>query len=139
MQSNLDNAEGGFDALIQVINCKKEINWNYPSRKIILFATDSLFHYAGDGKLGGIVKANDGQCHLDKNGFYTETLNQDYPSLEQINKAIVSNQINIIFSVPDSAVRVYESLSENLEGTVTGMLAENSSNIVDLIRENYEV
>ena len=61
LSGNLDNAEGGFDALIQVISCKNEINWSYPSRKIILFATDSLFHYAGDGKLGGIVAPNDGQ------------------------------------------------------------------------------
>ena len=61
LSGNLDNAEGGFDALIQVIACKNEISWSYPSRKIILFATDSLFHYAGDGKLGGIVAPNDGQ------------------------------------------------------------------------------
>lgn len=66
LSGNLDNAEGGFDALIQVISCKNEINWNNPSntRKIILFATDSLFHYAGDGKLGGIVAPNDGQYWL---------------------------------------------------------------------------
>ena len=79
------------------------------------------------------------QCHLDENGYYTESLYQDYPSLEQINKAIVSNQINIIFSVPDNALRVYEILSDNLQGSITGRLAENSSNIVDLIRENYKV
>lgn len=76
---------------------------------------------------------------MDKNGYYTETLNQDYPSLEQINKAIVNNQINIIFSVPDSAHKVYEILSENLKGTVAGRLEENSTNIVNLIRENYKV
>lgn len=139
LSGNLDNAEGGFDALVQVISCKKEINWNYPSRKIILFATDSLFHYAGDGKLGGIVKPNDGQCHLDKDGYYTETINQDYPSIEQINKILVNNQINIIFSVPKSALKIYEILSENLEGSVTGELAEDSSNIIDLIKENYKV
>lgn len=51
----------------------------------------------------------------------------------------MSNQINIIFSVPDSALKVYEILSENLQGSVTGRLAENSSNIVDLIRDNYKV
>lgn len=139
LSGNLDNAEGGFDALIQVISCKNEISWSYPSRKIILFATDSLFHYAGDGKLGGIVAPNDGLCHLNKEGYYTETLTQDYPSLSQINRAIVNNQINIIFSVPDSALKVYEVLSENLQGSVTGRLAENSSNIVDLIRDNYKV
>lgn len=51
LSGNLDNAEGGFDALIQIIACKNQIKWNHFSRKIILFATDSLFHYAGDGKV----------------------------------------------------------------------------------------
>lgn len=90
-------------------------------------------------KLGGIVKKNDGQCHLSNDGYYTESLHQDYPSLEQINKAIVNNQINIIFSVPENSLKVYELLAENLQGSITGRLAENSSNIVDLIRENYKV
>jgi hypothetical protein len=36
----------------------------------LLFSTDSEFHYAGDGKLGGIVEPNDGKCHLDDNGEY---------------------------------------------------------------------
>ena len=28
------------------------------------------FHMAGDGKLGGVVDPNDGQCHLNISGFY---------------------------------------------------------------------
>ena len=60
LSGNLDNAEGGFDAIMQVMVCRDEIQWTNLSRKIILFATDSVFHYAGDGKLGGVVKPNDG-------------------------------------------------------------------------------
>jgi len=60
LSANLDNAEGGFDAIMQTIVCRDNIKWQNLSRKIILFATDSIFHYAGDGKLGGIVKPNDG-------------------------------------------------------------------------------
>ncbi|KAI1278806.1 Integrin beta-PS [Halotydeus destructor] len=101
LSANLDNAEGGFDALMQVLMCVDEIGWKPQHRRIILFATDSIFHYAGDGKLGGIVKPNDGQCHLDKNGYYSETLKQDYPSLEQINRAITQQDVNIIFAVPE--------------------------------------
>ena len=33
-----------------------------------MFSTDAGFHYAGDGKLGGIVKPNDGNCHLNSKG-----------------------------------------------------------------------
>ncbi|CAL1283909.1 unnamed protein product [Larinioides sclopetarius] len=79
LSGNLDNAEGGFDAIMQVIVCKK-IRWNDRSRKIILFATDGIFHYAGDGKLGGIVKPNDGSCHLDDDGYYTESIYQKIQS-----------------------------------------------------------
>src|SRR5436190_1381673 len=51
LSANLDNAEGGFDAIMQVIVCKDKINWTPSSRKIVIFATDSIFHYAGDGKV----------------------------------------------------------------------------------------
>ena len=41
---------------------------------------------AGDGKLGGIVKPNDGLCHLDRNSpaTYTHSTEQDYPSVSQV-------------------------------------------------------
>lgn len=51
LSGNLDNAEGGFDAIMQVVVCHQEINWDALSRKIIVFTTDSAFHYAGDGKV----------------------------------------------------------------------------------------
>ena len=37
-----------------------------------MFSTDAGFHYAGDGKLGGIVKPNDGNCHLNSKGLNFE-------------------------------------------------------------------
>src|SRR5699024_1777897 len=79
--SNLDAHEGGFDEIMQAIVCKDDIGWREKSRKLLVFSTDAGFHYAGDGKLGGIVKPNDGNCHLDKDGVYTESISQDYPSI----------------------------------------------------------
>jgi hypothetical protein len=38
-----------------------------------------------DEQLGGIIKPNDGYCHLDGQGKYTESESQDYPSISQIN------------------------------------------------------
>ena len=40
----------------------------------------------GDGKLGGIVKPNDGLCHLDRNtpATYTHSTELDYPSVSQV-------------------------------------------------------
>ena len=56
MSGNLDAPEGGFDAIMQAIVCKDRIGWRDKARKLLVFSTDAGFHYAGDGKLGGIVK-----------------------------------------------------------------------------------
>ncbi|CAH0549870.1 unnamed protein product [Brassicogethes aeneus] len=44
---NLDCPESGFDALMQAMVCKKEINWREDSRHIIILATDAASHMAG--------------------------------------------------------------------------------------------
>ncbi|XP_023220338.1 integrin beta-PS-like [Centruroides sculpturatus] len=137
VSGNLDAPEGGFDAIMQAIVCEKEIGWRKKSRKMLVFSSDSGFHYAGDGKLGGIVKPNDGRCHLDKNGYYTESVHQDYPSLSQINHKIMEHKVNIIFAVTANQVPVYSRLSEQLEGSSTGKLENDSSNVVTLVKEQY--
>lgn len=51
ISGNLDAPEGGFDAIMQAIVCEKQIGWRNHSRRLVLFSTDSGFHYAGDGKV----------------------------------------------------------------------------------------
>lgn len=51
ISGNLDAPEGGFDAIMQAIVCTNEIGWRPDSRKLVVFSTDSSFHYAGDGKV----------------------------------------------------------------------------------------
>ena len=85
LAGNVDNPEGGLDALLQVMVCKNRIGWRNNSRKIILVATNQDYHNAMDGKLAGILFPNDGKCHLDSDGYYTEFKDQDYPSVSQIN------------------------------------------------------
>ena len=53
LAGNVDNPEGGLDALLQVMVCKDRIGWRPDSRKIILVATDNDYHNAMDGKLAG--------------------------------------------------------------------------------------
>lgn len=137
VSANLDDAEGGFDAIMQVIVCKKNIDWNERSRKIILFASDSGFHYAGDGKLGGIVIPNDEHCHLDGQGYYTQSIYQDYPSLSQLRRQLRDNKVILIFAVTSYQLPVYTQLSDALEGAYARELADDSSNIVQLIKEQY--
>ncbi|OQR79540.1 integrin beta-PS-like [Tropilaelaps mercedesae] len=139
VSGNLDAPEGGFDAIMQAVVCKDQIMWREKARRILLFSTDAGFHYAGDGKLGGIITPNDGQCHLDPTSReYTHSTLLDYPSLSQINSKIQEHKVNIIFAVTEDQESIYAKLANMLEGCSHGKLAHDSSNVVDLVKEQYQ-
>jgi len=138
VSGNLDAPEGGFDAIMQAIVCKEKIGWRDRARRLLVFSTDASFHYAGDGKLGGIVKPNDGDCHLDSTGWYTHSTSQDYPSVSQINKKVKENSVNLIFAVTKEQIRIYEQLGHHVEGASYGVLSNDSSNVVELVQEQYD-
>ena len=75
---------------------------------------------------------------MNSEGYYTESLNQDYPSLEQIHKVVTESKVNVIFAVPEESIDVYKQLSEHLPGSTTALLRNDSSNIVELIRDNFK-
>lgn len=137
VSGNLDAPEGGFDAIMQAVVCQKEIGWRNKTRHLLVFSTDAGFHYAGDGKLGGIIKPNDGKCHLDLTGNYTHSEIQDYPSISQVNLKVKENFINVIFAVTSEQINVYEQLKDHVEGSSSGQLSNDSSNVVDLVRDQY--
>lgn len=137
--ANLDNIEGGLDALMQIMVCGERIGWSAKSRKIVVFATDSKMHLAGEGKLAGIVAKNDGLCHLDEMGEYSGTLKYDYPSLEQIYRVLTRNKMNVIFAVTSDYVRHYDQVHQLLkEISSVGTLEMDSSNIIQLIEKGYQ-
>ena len=45
----------------------------------------------------------------------------------------------MIFAVTKNQQEIYEKLSDFIEGSVVGELANDSSNVVKLVRKNYEV
>ncbi|XP_071541233.1 integrin beta-PS isoform X2 [Panulirus ornatus] len=138
VSGNLDAPEGGFDAIMQAIVCQDHINWRQEARRLLVFSTDAGFHYAGDGKLGGIVKPNDGECHMDLKGeYYTYSTLQDYPSVSQINQVAKEHKINLIFAVTAEQASVYHRLSLMVEGSSYGELTANSSNVVELVKGEY--
>jgi hypothetical protein len=51
VSGNVDEPEGGLDALMQSVVCLEEIGWRQNTRKFLVFSTDSGFHMAGDGKV----------------------------------------------------------------------------------------
>lgn len=135
---NIDLPEGGFDALMQAIVCHDEIGWRKQARRLIVFSTDADFHYAGDGKLGGIVQPNSGTCNM-KDGNYTHSLIEDYPSVAHINAKVKENAINLIFAVTKWVLNIYDELSGYIEGSYVSPLESESSNVAELIKEQYNV
>ena len=53
----------------------QDIGWRNPSRRVIFYASDAVFHVAGDGKLAGIIQPNLGTCGM-SNNKYTRSLNE---------------------------------------------------------------
>ncbi|EDW30658.1 GL26731 [Drosophila persimilis] len=137
VSGNLDAPEGGFDAIMQAIACRQQVGWREQARRLLVFSTDAGFHYAGDGKLGGVIAPNDGECHLDLQGMYTHSVIQDYPSISQINQKVKENAINIIFAVTNSQYTVYEKLAAHVQGSSAAILSNDSSNVVDLVQKEY--
>ncbi|KAI4464716.1 integrin beta subunit [Holotrichia oblita] len=139
VSGNLDAPEGGFDALMQAIVCKQQIGWRENARHLIVFSTDAEFHVAGDGKLAGVFEPNDAVCHMENNE-YIKGLDLDYPSVSHLNYIAKENNINLIFAVVskgDHVYNVYQTLQQNFENSGVGRLDEQSSNVVNLVMDNY--
>ncbi|KAH0629035.1 hypothetical protein JD844_010789 [Phrynosoma platyrhinos] len=136
ISGNLDDAEGGFDAIMQAAICKEQIGWREVT-KLLVFTSDGAFHMAGDGKLGGAYMPNDGHCHLDVNGLYTKNHLYDYPSVGHLAEVLSEANIQPIFAVTGSRLPMYEELSKLIPKSVVGELKEDSSNVVQLIADAY--
>ncbi|XP_010120113.1 PREDICTED: integrin beta-2, partial [Chlamydotis macqueenii] len=135
ISGNLDAPEGGLDAMMQAAVCGDLIGWRNVTR-LLVYATDDGFHFAGDGKLGAILTPNDGQCHLEDN-MYKKSNEFDYPSVGQLVQKLAENNIQPIFAVTSKMVDVYKKLSEMIPKSAVGELNEDSSNIIELIQEAY--
>lgn len=130
---------GGLDAVMQILVCRNEIGWNEKTRKIIVFASDGLIHFAGDGLLAGIVRRNDKSCHLDEKGDYMASLEYDYPSLEEIYRELLKSKVSIIFAVTKEVIDDYKELHKVMdEITSVGELAADSSNILQLVEQGFK-
>ncbi|XP_012724843.2 LOW QUALITY PROTEIN: integrin beta-1 [Fundulus heteroclitus] len=135
ISGNLDSPEGGFDAIMQVAVCQEQIGWRNVTR-LLVFSTDAGFHFAGDGKLGGIVLPNDGRCHLENN-MYTMSHYYDYPSIAHLVQKLSEQNIQTIFAVTEEFQSVYKELKNLIPKSAVGTLSSNSSNVIKLIIDAY--
>uniref|UniRef100_A0ACB8ELA4 Integrin beta-4 n=1 Tax=Sphaerodactylus townsendi TaxID=933632 RepID=A0ACB8ELA4_9SAUR len=139
ISGNLDAPEGGFDAILQAAVCK-DIGWREDSTHLLVFSTESAFHYEADGAnvLAGILRRNDEQCHLNVAGTYTFDTKQDYPSVPTLVRLLGQRNIIPIFAVTNHSYDYYEKLHKYFPISEIGRLQEDSSNIVELIRTAFE-
>lgn len=72
------------------------------------------------------------------NGEYTKSMVQDYPSISQINQKVMDYSVNLIFAVTANQFEIYEKLKHLIKGSSAGMLMNDSSNIVDLVKAEYQ-
>ncbi|KAM7146248.1 integrin beta-4 isoform 2-T2 [Macrochelys suwanniensis] len=140
ISGNLDAPEGGFDAILQTAVCKEKIGWRTDSTHLLVFSTESAFHYEADGTnvLSGILPRNDEQCHLNQAGTYTYDTRQDYPSVRTLVRLLGQHNIIPIFAVTNHSYSYYEKLHKYFPISEIGVLQEDSSNIVELIRGAFE-
>uniref|UniRef100_A0A3P9P8Q6 Integrin beta n=1 Tax=Poecilia reticulata TaxID=8081 RepID=A0A3P9P8Q6_POERE len=138
ISGNLDAPEGGFDAILQAAVCK-EIGWREGSTHLLVFSTESAFHYEADGAnvLAGILQRNDEACHLDENGAYIQATKQDYPSIPTLVRLLGNHNIIPIFAVTNYSYMYY--LVKYFPIAEIGVLQEDSSNILEIMRDAFVV
>uniref|UniRef100_A0A3B3XXK7 Integrin beta n=1 Tax=Poecilia mexicana TaxID=48701 RepID=A0A3B3XXK7_9TELE len=138
ISGNLDAPEGGFDAILQAAVCK-EIGWREGSTHLLVFSTESAFHYEADGAnvLAGILPRNDEACHLDENGVYIQATKQDYPSIPTLVRVLGNHNIIPIFAVTNHSYMYYLKLKEYFPIAEIGVLQEDSSNILEIMRDAF--
>jgi protocadherin alpha len=71
--------------------------------------------------------------------MYTHSTLQDYPSIFHLKQRVRENAINILFAVTEPQQEAYSLLSKNIDGAKVGHLTANSSNILELVEEQYKV
>lgn len=89
---------------------QSDIGWRPDSTHLLVFSTESAFHYEADGAnvLAGIMRRNDEECHLDPTGTYTQYKMQDYPSVPTLVRLLGQHNIIPIFAVTNYSYSYYE-------------------------------
>nr|CRX73280.1 Integrin beta-3 [Hydra vulgaris] len=151
ISGTLNVPQGLFDALMQTTVCEQELNWRDKNtcRKIIVIVTDAAPKVGGDGKIGGIWKVNDAKCHMTKAASSSQSILleysaydiYDYPSVFQLNQKLKEYQVVPIIAVTSDVMSQYQDIANVWKdlGTVIAELKSDSSNIVELIKNNYNL
>ncbi|XP_043920641.1 integrin beta-8 [Protopterus annectens] len=137
ISGNIDNPEGGLDAVLQAAVCQNDIGWHKAAKRLLLMITDQTSHLALDSKLAGIVVPNDGNCHLENN-VYTKTASMEYPSLGQLAQILIENNIVLLFAVGKKSFDWYKDLLPLIPNAIAAELQPSASNLINLVADAYK-
>lgn len=76
---------------------------------------------------------------MNQSGYYNYSTERDYPSVGQISRIAQDNSINIIFAVTSNVKGPYANFVPLIKGSSMGVLSGDSSNIVNLVEDQYKV
>jgi hypothetical protein len=134
-----DAPESILDAIMQIAVCEEQVGWRPQgqSRRLIFALTDGDYHYALDGKLGGITERPDFQCHLDGNMEYSYQNRHDFPSAAALAGVLNEKSIVPIFAVENNVRGVYDQLSDVIRSAFVTTRTANSDNLLEVLRSEY--
>jgi len=127
INENYDEPEAQLEAMLEAAGRAGQIGFNDEAQRIMVVITDERYHQAGDYP----APPEDGRA--DGN-----PLNEDYPSVAQVRRALEAAGITPLFLVTDYAVPYYRDLVQQLgRGTVVS-ITETSANLLESLDQGVE-
>ncbi len=125
-----DLPESQLEALLFIAQNAASLGFRPDAASTVLIATDAVAHLAGDGSgPPNNLPANDGDGVLES---------EDYPSVAQLQAALLLANIVPIFAVTADVKPFYDQLVLDLGFGSVVVLTANSSNLVDAIIDGLE-
>jgi hypothetical protein len=124
---NYDEPEAQLEAMLEAAGRSGAIGFTDDAQRIMVVITDEDYHRAGDYP----APPEDGKA--DGN-----PLNEDYPSVAQVKRALENAGITPLFLVTDHAVPFYRQLAKQLgRGTVVS-ISDTSENLLESLSQGVE-
>ncbi|XP_017780803.1 PREDICTED: integrin beta-PS-like [Nicrophorus vespilloides] len=115
------NSTAGLQAIMQAIVCKQYISWRENARRVLIFASNLEL------QSDEIKFANYDLCNWGGGSV----------NVARINEKVKQNSINLLFAVTADQMSNYKKVQDKIEGSYTVMLTPDSSNIVEMVKEEY--
>jgi hypothetical protein len=124
---NYDEPEAQLEAMLEAAGRVGQIGYTDDAQRILVVITDEDYHRAGDYP----APPEDGKA--DGNA-----LNEDYPSVAQVRRALEAAGITPLFLVTGNAVPYYRPLASQLGRGSVFSITETSENLLQALSQGVE-